>query len=144
MPRFLSLLFVLTLLLGASACDSSDPEPDPDPDPPPTVTFSVASETVTSDGQQFLLFDARPSQNVTVTSVIITNPRGDRETFNAQGVTVLQGENVALQDPGFGYFRVSGEWSFQFTGALAPPNSGNYQVTTRVNVGAAQADQPAD
>lgn len=143
MPRFLSLLFALTLVLGASACDSSDPDPDPDP-PAPTVTFSIASESQTIDGEQFLLFGAIPSQNVTLTSVRITNPLNQSVTFNAQNASVLAGEVIVLQNFLDDYPRVSGTWTFQFTGALAPPNSGNFQVTTTLSVGAAQADQPSN
>lgn len=146
MPRFLSFLFALTLLLGASACDSSDPDPDPDPPAPAAPTFSIASIPVTlGDGSAGLQFAATPNASVTLVEVVITNPIGQTERFNAQNVVVLQNQSTPLQDPNIGYTRISGNWTFRFVGARTPTvTGGNFDVTTSLTVGAAQAGQPSN
>lgn len=133
----------MPLLFAASACDSSEPEPDPTPVAP---TFAIASVPVTlGDGTPGLQFFATPSASVTLTEVVITNPVGQSVRFNAQNVVSLQGQPAALQDPGIGYIRVSGNWTFQFIGARSPAVAdGNFNVTTSLSVGAAQPGAPAE
>lgn len=146
MPRFLSLLFALTLVLGVTACDSSDPDPDPDPPAPAAPTFSIASIPVTlGDGSAGLQFAATPNASVTLVEVVITNPIGQTERFNAQNVVVLQNQSTPLQDPNIGYTRISGNWTFRFVGARTPTvTGGNFDVTTSLSVGAAAPGGPVD
>ena len=147
MPHFFSLrpalsaLLVLGVLLVAPACDSGDPEEEPVREVP---TFRVASVTINDEGTQFLQFAARPDQDVELSSVRIENPAGATETFNAQNSLVLSGEAIALQASNIGYFRVSGEWSFRFTGIDEGGAGERFTANSTINVGAFAPDGPTE
>lgn len=140
----LSAFLALGLILTASACDSEDPEPEPEPEPI-VPTFRVASVTVTDDdGTQFLLFAARPDQDVELSSVLIENPAGATRTFNAGNALVLTNEALDLQNPGEGYFRVSGEWTFTFTGITEGGAGERFTTRRNIEVGAFAPDAPTE
>ena len=122
---------MFTFLLG---CGKDDPV-SPVITPPPSI--NVASINVTcGTGQDCIQFSARPDKDVLFVKVVITNPVGDEVTFNLGSSTVIDGENIALQANDFAYFRISGEWTFVFTGNLATGDKSSFVVTTNVNVSA--------
>lgn len=136
-----ALPLVLLTSLSFAACDSGSSTPDPTPTPTPTVTaptFAIASVPVMlADGSAGLQFAATPSASVTLSEVVITNPVGGVERFNAQNANVLSGSPFALQDDNVGYNRVSGTWTFRFVGARSPAvTNGNFDVTTTLPVSA--------
>ena len=137
----LSALLVLGAALTVSACDSEEPEPEPERVVP---TFRVASVTITDDGTQFLQFAARPDLDVELSSVLIENPAGSTASFNAQNSLVLANEAIALQASDVGYFRVSGEWSFRFTGIDDGGAGERFTTTTTINVGALAPAPPTE
>ena len=123
--------FMFTLYLG---CGKDDPA-SPEPTPPPNI--SVASVNVTcGNNQDCIQFSARPDKDVVFVKVVISNPVGEEVTFNLGSSTVIDGENIALQAADFAYFRVSGEWTFEFTGNLATGDKSSFVVTTSVTVSA--------
>ncbi|MEM1127638.1 MAG: hypothetical protein AAGI71_13380 [Bacteroidota bacterium] len=125
-------LFLCSLLLAVVAlgCDSGG---DDDPD----VSFIVSSTNVTlDDGSDGIQFFAQPNVDVILVRVDITSPTGTSLPFNAGSQTVISGQAIALQDPGFAYFRVSGPWTFTFSGRFAAGSQDSYTFTTQVNVGA--------
>ena len=127
-------LFVVTLLLTQFlGCGKDSTEPTK-PTPP---KISVASmNVVCGDNQDCIEFYARPDKDVIFVKVVITNPTGSQVTYNLQSSTVVAEENIALQDDGFAYFRISGEWKFVFTGNLATGDKSSFEVTVIVNVSA--------
>ncbi len=135
MLRPLRLLLLSVLVLSVGACDSSEPEMiDPGPAP---ASFRIASRVVTDgNGDEYLLFAARPTETIALSLVNIENPVGQREQFNANNQLVAANDVVDLQAPGFGYFRVSGEWSFRFTYISQGGAGDQVVVTETVNVGA--------
>lgn len=101
--------------------------------PPPT--FSMASLNVTcNDGTDCIQFSTRPSKDVVLIKVVITNPSGTEVTFNLGSATVVADQNVALQDPNFAYFRIGGTWKFVFTGNLATGEKTSFEVTSTLSV----------
>ena len=127
MAKILRFVLLLALALPFAACDSSEPE---------IPTFSVASVTVSDGADQFLQFVARPSTDVELSSVVIENPVGNTQTFNAGNQLILANDPLPLQDSDFGYFRVSGQWSFRFTGISDGGAGERFTVTTQINVSA--------
>lgn len=118
-----------TMLLGCGGKDPSSPKVTP--------KISVASiNVICGNNQDCIQFSARPDKDVIFVKVVIKNPIGEEVTFNLQSSTVIANENIALQDANFAYFRVSGEWSFEFTGNLATGDKSSFVVTTTVNVSA--------
>lgn len=140
-----SFRWVLTLLLAAplflTACDSGGDDDDDTPPPSTAPTFAIASAPVTlADGSAGLQFAATASANVVLTEVVITNPVGQTERFNAGGNTFLSGAPIALQADDVGYTRISGNWSFRFIGSTtAPATPTPFTVTTPLSVGARPA-----
>jgi hypothetical protein len=135
--RFL-LMLLIALPLTLAACDSSDPDDEPEPEPTPVApNFNVLSEPVVfNDGTAGLVFSAIPDADVVLVRVEITNPRNQNQTFNAQQATVVRGEEVALQDPGIGYVRVSGTWTFTFVGRRATGDQDSFEVIETIEVSA--------
>ena len=149
MPQFLTRALYAVLLLSfvAVGCDSGGDDNDDDNPPPTTVapTFSLASVVVTlADGSQGLQFAATPNADVELTRVNIRNPLGQSEVFNANNNVFLSGQSIALQDPGIGYVRVSGDWSFQFIGRRAAGDQSSFDVTVPLSVSAAQETTGAE
>ena len=107
-------------------------------------SFSIASIPVTlDDGRAGLQFAATPSASVTLSEVVITNPVGGVQRFNAQNANVLSGTPVELQDDGTAYVRISGTWTFRFVGARSPAvTNGNFDATASLPVSAAVPDAP--
>ena len=138
MRRTLLLAFALLAPLTFSACDSGGDETPPPVVGPSAPTFSIASRPATfDDGRAGLEFFATPSASVTLTEVVITNPVGQSERFNANNNAVLSGAATPLQVDGFAYFRVSGNWTFRFVGARSPAvTDGAFDVTQTLAVGA--------
>lgn len=130
MTRF---LLLIALAFSVAACDSSEPE-EPVEQPP---TFSIASRVVTLvDNSQGLQFFATPNDDVSLVRVDVRNPIGQSETFDAQRVIVLSGEVTPLQDPNFGYNRISGTWNFRFVGSRAAGSQQTFDLTVPLDVSA--------
>lgn len=149
MTTFLSraLYAILFLSFIAVGCDSGGGGEDDDPPPPPAAqpSFSIASVVVTlSDGSQGLQFAATPNADIELTRVNIRNPLGQSDVFNANNDVFLSGVSIALQDPGVGYFRVSGDWSFQFIGRRAAGDQSSFDVTVPLSVSAFREETTAD
>ena len=135
MRAFTILGLMAVLLLALPACDGGDPE---EPEPEPVLAqFRVASVTITDvDGTEFLQFAARPTQTIELSLVDIENPVGNSVQFNANNTLVAANSSIQLQDPQFGYFRVSGTWTFRFT-YIDEGGAGSQRVVTEtINVGA--------
>ena len=149
MLPFLSraLYAILFLSFIAVGCDSGGSGEDDDNPPPASVapSFSIASIVVElADGSQGLQFAATPNADVELTRVNIRNPLGQTDVFNANNNVFLSGVSIALQDPGVGYFRVSGDWSFQFIGRRAAGDQSSFDVTVPLSVSAFQDDTSSD
>ncbi len=129
----LRLLVLAALVLSVAACDSSEPMEFGVPDP----SFQVpAIPQSFSDGTAGLQFAAVPDTDIELSSVVIRNPLGDQVTFNAGNTLVLAGTRILLQEPGFIFFRVSGTWSFTFTGINESGAGERFSVSTTVPVAA--------
>jgi hypothetical protein len=127
--RLLSLLAVVGLLAALPACDSGEDDPD-DEVPDFNPSFSVSSTGVTLDGNRDgLQFFATPDVNVEITEVLIRNPVGNQEQFNGNNDVFLANRAFALQNANEGYFRFSGDWSFEFRGRSAEDASRQFNVT---------------
>lgn len=126
--------FLVLAMLAVAGCDSSDPDDDGnDPPPPAAPNFSIASQTVLlNDGSDGIQFAATPSDDVVLVRVEIGDPFSAEYTFNAQSQTFLGGQPIDL-----GYApKVSGNWSFRFTGRYAAGDQTSFDVTETLNVGA--------
>lgn len=128
-------LFTLACLLFMG-CGGDDKPTQPPPPPPATPTFTVSSVNVTlQGGADGLQFFAKPSMDIALTRVDLTNPLGGSLIFNAGNIVVLKEQVVALQDPNTGYVRVSGTWTFRFTGTVQPAGTA-FDVIATLNVSA--------
>lgn len=140
MLRSLCLLALVALALPIAACSSSEPE-DTETEPPPS--FQIASIVVPfGDGTQGLQFAARPSADVSLVRVDITNPVGNSIVFSPQTAIVLSGQAVQLQNANEAYFRVSGNWTFRFVGSRAAGSQATFDVTTSLPVSAVMEEFP--
>ena len=131
-PYFLlGLICLVAISYFGCSKDSTSPEPTPPP------KSSVASINVQcGDGSDCIQFFARPDKDVIFVKVEITDPVGDKVTYNLNSSTVIKDESINLQDADFAYFRISGEWKFVFTGNLATGDKSSFEVTSTVNVSA--------
>lgn len=131
----LRLLFLAALALSISACDSSEVMMEDPGVPDPSFQVPTIPQAF-ADGTPGLQFAAVPNADIELSSVVIRNPLGDQVTFNAGNQLVLAGTRIALQEPDFVFFRVSGEWTFSFTGIKESGAGERFSVATTVPVSA--------
>ena len=130
-----TILMVCFVALGCSSDNNSVAPTGPIQDPPPA--FNMASVNLQcNDGSDCIQFSARPSKDVILVKVVITPPAGNQITFNLGSSTFIANRDVGLQDVNFAYFRISGGWTFVFTGSLASGDKSSFEVSATVNVGA--------
>ncbi len=67
---------------------------------------------------------------------MITNPRNQSETFNANDNVFLSNTRIQLQNSDEAYTRVSGNWSFRFSGETRDVAGTRFDVTETLAVGA--------
>jgi len=127
-----TILFVSIFAFGCSD-DSTGPEVDEGP-PPPSFTLSSVVVQL-QGGNEGLQFFARGSVDCTIGRVNLTSPLGDTFVFNGNNNLWLTNELIALQNTNQGYVRVSGNWTFRFTGNHSP-GGGGFDVTQVLSVGA--------
>ncbi len=124
-------LLLLPVLLFA--CGKKGPS-EPEAPPPPKFNISTVNVTL-ADGSDGIQFFAKPDKDVRLVRVDITNPLGNKTSFNAGGEIYVKDQLIELQAPGTAYIRVSGTWTFEFVGNLEP-NGDNFTVKQTVNVSA--------
>lgn len=142
MTRFMSralyaLLFLAFISAGCDSGGDSDDDEDDDGQAQIDPTFNISSVGVTCDsGVACLQFEAVSTRDVALTRVNITNPRNQQEIFNANDNVFLAGERIQLQASDVAYTRVSGNWTFRFTGDNREGNGGRFDVSQSLPVGA--------
>jgi hypothetical protein len=125
-------LLLLSMLLFTS-CKDKPTQPAPDPDP----TFSIASVDVLLDtGDRGIQFFATSNEDVLLVKAEIKPPVGNTIVYNLNSGTFINGQSFTLQADGTAYFRISGSWTFTFTGNKALGTKKSFVVTTTLNVGA--------
>jgi hypothetical protein len=130
-PKALPLL-LLPLLLSLG-CGDKGTEPKPDPDP----TFAIASIDVTmATGDRGIQLFATSNEDVLLVKAEIKPPVGNTVVYNLGSGTYINGQSFALQADGTAYYRVSGTWTFTFTGNKALGSKKSFVVTTTISVGA--------
>ena len=132
---FSTILMVCFVALGCSSEDNSTAPTGPTQDPPPV--FNMASINLQcNDGSDCIQFSTRPSKDVILVKVVITPPAGSQITYNLGSSTFIANQDVGLQDVNVAYSRISGAWTFVFTGSLASGDKSSFDVTATVSVGA--------
>ncbi|MFQ5675091.1 MAG: hypothetical protein ACE5G1_04270 [bacterium] len=127
-----------SLILSACSSDSNNiMQPEMPTVTPPSFNISSVNAQF-ADGTDGIQFFARPSKDISLIRVEVTNPLNNGVTVNAGGEVFLTDEVMELQDTGFIYFRVSGSWKFRFVGNLEPGKEA-FDVTQSVNVSAKTA-----
>ena len=79
---------------------------------------------------------ATSNEDVLLVKAEIKTPVGNSIVYNLNSGTFLKGQSFALQEDGTAYYRVSGIWTFTFTGNKALGSKKSFVVTTTLNVGA--------
>ncbi len=126
----IGILMFTVLLAGCGKKSPSEPEA------PPPPSFSISTVNVTlADGSDGIQFFAKPDKDVRLVRVDITDPLGNKMSFNAGGEIYVKDQVIQLQAQGTAYVRVSGTWTFEFVGNVEP-NGDNFTVKQTVNVGA--------
>ncbi len=125
--------FVILASLLITGCSKDDNPTGPEVPTPPS--FAISSHNVQMGGVDYIQFYARPNMNISLIRVDITNPLGNKQIFNVGGGVFLTEEVIHLQDPNWGYYRISGSWDFRFVGNHEPTKEG-FDVTQTLNVSA--------
>lgn len=133
-----TLLAVAAVLLAACGDSATAPSSDhrmpettstPTPVVPPTITLTAQSAT-TNTGGSCLLFYAKSTEDLTVFTGKLVDPL-DRTTpvdpASGQAFVMGQGRLAALQRTGICYQKLSGTYTFTFTGARA--SGGSFTAT---------------
>lgn len=135
--NLIMMLLFASLFIGCPNPDGPEPEPEPEPTPEPAVVFSIASQNTTLVyGNEGILFYATPAEDVVLVKAEIKNPVGDIITYNLNSTTYISGQAISLQDAGMAYIKVSGTWTFTFTGSRATGTKSSFVSVATVNVGA--------
>jgi hypothetical protein len=132
-------LFVISLLcffafsfFGCSKKSSPTAPVTPEESDP---TFSMASlEASCSD--PCIQFFATPTEDVILVKVVIKPPAGSSMTYNLGSSTCIQGVTLSLQDEGKAYLKISGKWTFTFTGSKAAGSKKSFVVSSFITVSA--------
>jgi len=139
MHNKLLLSIMATVIFFSIGC-KSDPVTAPVVDPgTPTPSFNIASVTANCTGtNDCIQFWATPNADVLLVKVEIKYPVTGGTTYNFGSATVVRDQSVALQAAGIAYTRISGQWTFTFTGQYAAgEHSGKgFVATATVTVGA--------
>jgi hypothetical protein len=91
------------------------------------------SAQVVKDDQNIdcLLFYAKPQEDLIFNSVKTSNPLINLPTYNLGGTLVIKNEIIALQDEFSCYTKLSGDYTFVFTGSR--PGGAAFTATTIYN-----------
>jgi len=136
--KFLATMIAAVLLFSVGC--KKDPVTAPTVDPgTPAPSFNIASVTANCTGtNDCIQFWATPNADVLLVKVEIKYPVTGGTTYNFGSQTIVRDQSVALQAAGIAYTRISGTWTFTFTGQYA---AGQYSgegfvATASVTVGA--------
>jgi len=137
MHKKLLVTIMAAVLLFSIGCEKeSITAPTPDPGTP-APSFNVASTLANCTGtNDCIQFYATPNADVILVKVEIKYPVTGGTTYNFGSSTIVKDQSVALQATGMAYTRISGNWTFTFTGQHAVGDQSSFVVATTVNVSA--------
>ncbi|MHB8842571.1 MAG: hypothetical protein ACYC56_12450 [Candidatus Aquicultor sp.] len=128
-------LLIVILVIAMSGCKKSDNNPVT---PPPTVPpdFNISAQPVTlATGDAGLTFSAHcTTDDVNLIKVVVQNPIGNSQTFNANNNLFLKDEEFQCQNAGTGYVKYLGTWSLTFAGNKASGSKASFTVTKTLSV----------
>ncbi len=115
MKKFNHLFLLVVVVLSAGILMSGCKKKKDDPIVPSFVVTATTVQLQTGeDGLQF--FGKCVNDDVKMTKVIIMNPFQTGQTFNLNGNYFVKNEAFAMQDANTAYLKLSGTWTFTFTG----------------------------
>ncbi|MDG5816487.1 hypothetical protein QA601_15425 [Chitinispirillales bacterium ANBcel5] len=121
---FLFSLLTFFLLHGCSGSDSTAPP-----------GISVTSTNVARiDGTPGIQFFAKSNMDIQLIKVVIIDPLGEDYEYNFHNIVTIEGETVPLQAQDIAYRRISGNWTFIFTGSKTGGDRSTFEVTAVVDV----------
>lgn len=123
------LIFIFTLIFITIICLSACKDDENPVIPEAAPTFTVFSQTENWGGDLVLLFYARCKDcDINLIKVTITNPANQSLTYNAGNNLYVKDQNFALQETGYGYYKLSGPWKFKFEGNKAAGSKMSFSV----------------
>jgi hypothetical protein len=114
---------------------SKDENPTQPPEADPTFVVSSIPQVCTND-VPCLQFFVTPNTDVILIKVEIKPPVGSSTTYNLGSDTYIKDAPIAMQDEGKAYTKISGTWSFIFTGNKAAGSKKSFVVTAKLPVSA--------
>ncbi len=137
LTRLLNLRSMLTLALalfvavGLTGCDSNGANEEQN------VEFLISTVPVTLQGNQAgIQFYAKATEDIELISVKIKSPVNDMPPFSAGRELFIKDELFGLQAADEGHLKISGEWTFTFTGNYVTGSKESFTKTVKVNVSA--------
>ena len=130
-------LLIVTLVIAISGCSKKSDNPvAPLPPTEAQPSFSITAQPVTlATGDAGLQFIARcTTDDVDLVKVIVQNPRGQSQTFNAGNTEFVKDEEFYCEDQATGYFKYLGTWSLTFVGNKATGTKSSFNVISTLSV----------